>query len=129
MPTFKFSKLVRDKIVDDQIASGAKPVYRQLDEEAHKQELIKKLAEEAQEIAGAPADELVGEIADVKQVLEDLCELYGVPMAEVAVVQSRKRDKSGAFRRGLYVEQITVNEDNKWTAYYRANADRYPEIT
>jgi hypothetical protein len=27
MPRFKFSKLVRDKIVDHQIASGANPVY------------------------------------------------------------------------------------------------------
>lgn len=89
MLTFKFSKLVRDKIVNQQIAERTTPVYHQLDTEFHKRELIKKLSEEAQEIADAPADELVGEIAGVQQVLDDLCKLYGVSTAEVAKAQHR----------------------------------------
>lgn len=50
MPKFKFAKLVRDKIVEHQIASGATPTYRQLSPDEHKNELIKKIIEESQEI-------------------------------------------------------------------------------
>ena len=45
MPKFTFSKLVRDKIVDKQIESGAKPSYRILSHEEHIHELINKVIE------------------------------------------------------------------------------------
>lgn len=128
MPTFKFDKLVRDKIVDHQIASGAKPAYHVLDAAAHKRELVRKITEEAEEILGAPADAVAEEIADVQQALDDLKALYGVNDADVAAAQKAKNDKNGAFKKGLYVDAVTVDEADKWVSYYRDNADRYPEI-
>jgi predicted house-cleaning noncanonical NTP pyrophosphatase (MazG superfamily) len=128
MPKFKFAKLVRDKIVDHQIASGAQPTYRQLSDEEHKKELIKKIQEEAQEIAEASADEVAAEIADVQQAIDDLKEKYGLTSQDVATAQAAKNAKNGAFKKGLYVESVEVAEDNSWTDYYRQNADRYPEI-
>jgi len=127
MPKFKFSKLVRDKIVDHQIASGAQPTYRQLNDEEHKKELIKKIQEEALEIAEAPADEIAAEIADVQQALDDLKEKYGLSDQDITQAQAAKNTKNGAFKKGLYVESVEVAEDNAWTNYYRQNADRYPE--
>ena len=128
MPKFKFEKLVRDKIVDHQIALGGKPKYRELSSDAHKQELVNKIVEEAREIANAPADELASEIADVQQALDDLKELCGISGHDVAKAQAVKNDKNGAFKKGLFVEHVEVDENNEWIAYYRQNADRYPEI-
>lgn len=128
MPKFKFGKLVRDKIVDNQIASGAKPKYHQLDDDKHKQALILKIIEEAQEITQAKPEELAGEIADVQQAIDDLKRKYKLTDRDIAKAQKTKLNKAGAFREGLYVDYVEVDKNNKWVEYYRKNADRYPEI-
>lgn len=128
MPTFKFAKLVRDKIVDHQIASGADPVYRQLDNEEHKRALVDKVIEEAREITEADPADVAAEIADVQQALDDLKEKYDLTDEDIKSAQAAKNDKNGAFKKGLFVESVTVPEGDKWIEYYRKNADRYPEI-
>jgi len=128
MPKFQFSKLVRDAIVDQQIASGAVSHFRTLSKSEHQLALIHKLREEAGEIEHADSSQLVSEIADVQQVLDDLKELCGITDKEVRTAQSDKNKKSGAFKKGHFVEYVEVDEDNVWTEYYRKNKDRYPEI-
>jgi predicted house-cleaning noncanonical NTP pyrophosphatase (MazG superfamily) len=128
MPKFKFAKLVRDKIVDHQLASGAKPSFRSLSLDEHKQELINKIVEEAKEIALAKPEETAAEIADVQQAIDDLKELHRLTDADIAKAQNEKNEKNGAFKKGLYVDYVEVDEDNQWVDYYRKNADRYPEI-
>jgi len=128
MPIFKFSKLVRDKIVDHQIASGAKPAYRQLDDAEHKQALVEKVIEEAREITDASNDEIAAEIADVQQALDDLKEKYGLTDEDIKTAQATKNEKNGAFKKGLFVDTVEVAEGDKWIDYYRKNADRYPEV-
>lgn len=128
MPTFKISKLVRDKIVAQQIEGGSRPIYRRLDLAAHKYELINKLVEEAYEIGHARPDEIVSEIADLQQVLDDLRELYSLTADEVAAAQTRKTQKYGAFRNGIYIESVELDEHNEWVGYYRKNANRYTEM-
>ncbi len=128
MPKFKFSKLVRDKLIDRYVASGAKPVFRRLSPTEHKQELVSKIIEEAQEIPGAKPEDVVAEIADVQQAIDDLKELYGLQDADVAVAQAAKNKKNGAFKKGLFVESLDLSPDDPWVDYYRQHADRYPEI-
>jgi len=128
MPTFQFNKLVRDKIVDQQIASGARPKYHQLGDEEHKQELLKKITEEAKEILAASADEVASEIADVQQALDDLTEKLGLTREDIAAAQQRKNDKAGPFKKGLYIDTVEMDESDKWVAYFRENAERYPEV-
>ena len=128
MPRFKFSKLVRDKIVKQQIASGAEPTYRLLDPEDHKRELINKLAEETRELEGASPEEVISEIADIQQVIDDLRELHGLTSADVAAAQNLKNKKSGSFKKGIYIESVVIDENSQWVDYYRKNADRYIEI-
>lgn len=129
MPKFQFAKLVRDKIIENQLQSGATPVYRQLSPDEHKQELVRKIAEEAAEIIHVPADEVAMEIADVQQAIDDLCTLYGVSTDDVKAAQQRKNEKNGAFKQGFYVEYVELDENDPWADYYRKNADRYPELT
>ncbi len=128
MRKFTFKKLVRDKIVDLQISSGAKPHYIKLSDEEHKQQLIKKLLEETNEIANASPNNIVSEIADVQQVIDDLRQKYRITKKEVVQAQKFKRNKNGAFKKGLYVEFIEVPENHAWLDYYLNNPDRYPEI-
>jgi predicted house-cleaning noncanonical NTP pyrophosphatase (MazG superfamily) len=128
LPKFKFSKLVRDKIVDHQIASGAKPSFRQLNATEHKNELVNKIIEEANEINHAPPEDVAAEIADVQQAIDDLKELYGLSEDDIARAQAAKNDKNGAFKKGLFVDYVEVNEGDRWIDYYRKNSDRYPEI-
>lgn len=129
MPTFRFSKLVRDKIVDKQIAAGAKPVYRQLSATEHKQELVNKIIEEAKEITQADPEEVAAEIADVQQAIDDLRQLYGLKTEDILRAQDTKNEKNGAFKKGIFVESVEVAENDEWADYYRRNADRYPEIS
>jgi predicted house-cleaning noncanonical NTP pyrophosphatase (MazG superfamily) len=128
MPRFKFSKLVRDKIVEHQIASGVKPSFRRLSAAEHKSELIHKIVEEAQEIAQASPEDVAAEIADVQQAVDDLRSLYGLSCDDIAKAQRAKNRKSGAFKKGIYIDYVDVDEDYEWIDYYRKNADRYPEI-
>lgn len=128
MPRFKFAKLVRDKIVDHQLASGAKPSFRKLSPDEHKQELINKIVEEAKEMAQARPEEIAAEIADVQQAIDDLKELHGLTDADIAKAQNEKNEKNGAFKKGIYIDYVEVDVDDQWVDYYRKNADRYPEI-
>lgn len=128
MLKFKFGKLVRDKIVDQQIASGAKPKYRQLNDDEHKQELVNKIIEESREINQADQSEIATEIADVQQAVDDLKEKYGLTDKDIKQAQAVKNAKKGAFKKGFYIESVLIDEKDKWVEYYRKNADRYPEI-
>ncbi len=129
MRRFKFEKLVRDKIIEQQSKSGARPKHRTLSKAEHKEHLIEKVIEEAQEILEASGEKLAGEVADVQQALDDLKELLGITHTEVSKAQAIKNEKNGAFKKGIYVESVEVAEDDKWVEYYLKNPDRYPEIT
>lgn len=128
MPTFRFAKLVRDKIVDQQLASGVRPKYRQLEQDEHRRALIDKLIEEAGEIQQAAPDELVSEMADLQQVLDDLRTICGITAEQIAQAQARKGQQAGMFLKGVYIESVSADEANRWTAYFRQHADRYPEV-
>ncbi len=127
MLKFKFAKLVRDKIVEQQLASGAKPNCRQLSAEEHATELVNKIVEEAKEIP-IGTDKTAAEIADVQQAIDDLMKLLAVSKANVKAEQTKKYQKNGGFEKGLYVEYLEVAETDPWVKYFRDNADRYPEI-
>ncbi len=128
MPKYKYGKLVRDKIVEHQIKSGANPTYHLLDDEQHKEELVLKIIEEAKEIIKSKPEEFASEIADVQQALDDLKEKYNITDKAVADAQKIKIDKNGAFKKGIFIDYVEVDENDKWSGYYKNNSDRYPEI-
>jgi predicted house-cleaning noncanonical NTP pyrophosphatase (MazG superfamily) len=128
MLQFRFGKLVRDKIVAHQLASGAQPSYRTLTDEEHKRELVNKIIEEANEITQADPENVAAEIADVQQAVDDLVEKYGLSRETIVAEQEAKNQKNGAFKEGLYIDSVSLAEDDKWVDYYRKHPDRYPEI-
>jgi predicted house-cleaning noncanonical NTP pyrophosphatase (MazG superfamily) len=128
MPTFQFRKLVRDRIIEHQIRSGAVPHHRQLKNAEYIQALIAKLSEEAAELLETTAENAAEELADVQQIVDDLREHLGITPEVLAAVQQGKIDKNGAFKNGDYVDYLELSEDDPWTAYYRQHPKRYPEL-
>ena len=128
MPKFQFSKLVRDKIISQQLESGAKPHYRKLSDKDHINALLDKIVEETKEITHAKSEEIASEIADVQQAIDDLVEKYGLTRADIDQAQKTKTAKNGSFKKGIFVDWVEVNENDKWVDYYRNNPDRYPEV-
>lgn len=128
MLKFQFKKLVRDKIIDQQIASGAKPNYRTLTQADLRRELVKKIQEEAGEITSAKIEDVASEIADVQQAIDDLRASYSLSKEDIAKKQRYKNTKNGSFTKGIYIEYVEVQDDDKWIGYYKENADRYPQI-
>jgi predicted house-cleaning noncanonical NTP pyrophosphatase (MazG superfamily) len=128
MPVFKLSKLVRDKLVDQYISDGHKPLLRKLSTEEHKAELINKIIEETKELAKVETYKAASEIADIQQAIDDLVEAYGLSSEDIRVAQTAKFDKAGGFKDGTFIETLEVPDGDKWADYYRSDPERFPEI-
>ena len=98
----QYPKLVRDKIPEFIIADGQKPHMRVLEIEEYIQYLKAKATEEADEIAHTQTDEqLIEEIADLREVLDALQTAKGFSPGQVKEVQDKKRLERGGFSQRL----------------------------
>lgn len=131
MPTFAYKKLVRDNIPGWHVKNGHTVRGRQLEGEELKVSLCQKLHEEADEVSGALSrEELIEELADVQQVLRDLCEAQGIAFSEVQAAMEQKAARKGGFSQGEYIDTVTIpDEHDKWAQYCRASPDKYPEVS
>lgn len=128
MPKFKLNKLVRDKLPVDYERTGQKATYRQLTPFEHKSELIRKIIEEASEINIYNSnEEIVGEIADIQQVLDDLAFVCGIDQGQINLIKQAKNDKKGGFKAGSFVDTLELADDDEWVQYYRKRPDVFPE--
>lgn len=129
MPKFRFDKLIRDKIPSKIEHQGGDVEARVLSGREYGVQLIAKLGEELLELSAAPTGSRLGEISDLQEALDCLIEHEGHSKTEVALAQAHKRDESGSFSNGSFVETIELTEDSLWINYFRSRPDRYPEIT
>ncbi len=91
-----YHKLVRDKIPEILDAKGVAYEQRVATDLEYREELIKKLVEEATEFSLAGE---VGELADVLEVIEALKKLPDY--AGVEAVRQRKKEERGGFEKRL----------------------------
>ena len=132
MPQFVFNKLVRDKVVqlclDDPLVPETE--YRTLSLLDFKQALKDKVAEEAAEIPVQEEvdDEVIGEIADIQEVIDAIKAAYGVDNQAVKDMQIQKAHKKGAFEKRHFIESVVCDETSPWTAMFRGQPKKYPEI-
>ncbi len=64
--------------------------------------LRKKIAEEAIEVLHAPnRDNLIEELADLKDVILDICSHEGISLAELEEVRLKKRKEKWWFEQGI----------------------------
>ena len=100
------NKLVRDRIPEIITADGWRPVTRVLDHAGYLAALRTKLLEEAQEAEGAPAEQLLSELADVLEVLGPLASAHGMSWADVESAAARKRAERGGFDERIFLEYV-----------------------
>lgn len=128
MRKFRFDKLVRDKIPADIENNGNSANVRQLKGEQYLESLRAKLVEESQEIPFDDRAEAAKELADLQEIIDCMAQALGIDRSEIAAQQAAKREKVGSFFHGLYIETVTVADDDPMVGYYESNSDRYPEV-
>jgi predicted house-cleaning noncanonical NTP pyrophosphatase (MazG superfamily) len=89
------NKLVRDRIPEIIQAAGQEYATEVMALEDYQQALREKLVEEAQE--AADARDLIGELADLYEVMDALIKVYGIDPDAIGAEQRRKRDERGGF--------------------------------
>lgn len=154
MRTFRFDKLVRDKILSGMEEDGTIAVWRKLNDDEFAVEVAKKLEEELDELdenVGQNRDRDLKELADVAEVYElaykildhdehyDILEaameelekgidMWEIDPDELLEAKAKKIDKFGAYKNRIYIEAVKVKEDNPWMQRYLASPDKYPEV-
>lgn len=94
MKKFSFNKLVRDNVIQQMIDNNISPKRRVLGDEEYKGELIKKLKEEANEIATTSSPEgLLEELADIQDVIDTILSVLKKTRQDLYIYQQRKTIK------------------------------------
>ncbi|MGW4797274.1 hypothetical protein ACWEPC_33120 [Nonomuraea sp. NPDC004297] len=83
---------------------------RVLDEPELLPALMAKLAEEAEELRHAGADDRLAELADVYEVLMRIADTLGISTEQVQEAARRKRAERGGFSRRLWLDEVTSAE-------------------
>jgi predicted house-cleaning noncanonical NTP pyrophosphatase (MazG superfamily) len=100
-----YNKLVRDRIPEIIKNDGKTPKTRILNGEEYRFELLKKIVEEAQEVAAAPdKNELAKELGDVLEVVDAIIKANGLDGGEVARVKNERCLSRGAFEKRTFLE-------------------------
>lgn len=106
----EYPKLVRDNIIEIvEKRTGKKTKSRILEkDEEYLEFLLKKVEEEAHELANAKGKEhLAEEISDVKELLDTILEFNGLAWEMIKKVQQEKAEERGGFRkRILMLEKV-----------------------
>ncbi len=101
-----YRKLVRDRIPEIIQSEGRRPVTRVLDEASYRQALLAKLVEEAQEASQATGADLLGELADVLEVLRALIVATATSWPQLLALADEKRSQRGGFTRRIFLESV-----------------------
>jgi len=129
MRVFQQNKLWRDKAIELLEKMGSKIHWEYLDDSQYDKQLRVKMLEESQEVIQAESrDELVGEIADVLEVMQALCKVNNLTWDDVVLAQSKKRDERGGFAGRKFVTNAEHPEDSWGAQYCLKNPDKYPEV-
>lgn len=98
----EYNKLVRDKIPGIIKRKGESVEVVRLKGDALLSALRQKLVEEAFEALDAKSfDELIGELADVQEVIDGICEALPASREQVNSEQADKHERRGGFKQGF----------------------------
>lgn len=130
MRTFLQNKLWRDKAVDMmEYNHGSKINWRYLNNQEFNQQLCNKLLEEAEEVVAAQSrNELIGELADLYEVIDSLITVNAISVEEIIKEQTKKRNERGGFSGRKFVETAEHAIGSFGEQYCLADPKKYPEV-
>lgn len=113
MRRFEFNKLVRDKIPELMVQEGVIINSKILSTTEYIDKLKQKLVEEAEEVITATDDnQIKNELADVLEVINALCDIHKISIAEIEEARIEKSNAIGTFSGKHYINYVDVSEDN-----------------
>jgi len=101
-------KLVRDRIPEIIRAAGGDAQVRVLAEDELLPALTAKLIEEAKEAHGADVDQLLEELADIRQVILAILAHMGWTEVDLEIASEAKVRDRGGFSRRYWLEQVSL---------------------
>jgi predicted house-cleaning noncanonical NTP pyrophosphatase (MazG superfamily) len=102
-----YNKLIRDRIPEIIKKDGNTADIIILSEESFNQAIKQKLIEEATEVANAQTrDEILGELADLQEVMDTIKEIYKINTLEVNTIQAVKALQRGKFEKKLFLKSV-----------------------
>ncbi len=130
MTKFGFNKLVRDNIPEFFEQEGHIIEHHKLGEKALKLALLEKLHEEVKEAVNSnEIEELKAELADVIQVIRDICLINSIELEEVEQIREAKETKKGGFGKGAYIDSVEIEDsNNNWYQHLKSQPEKYPKI-
>lgn len=101
------NKLVRDRIPEIIRKEGKEAEVSVLNDEQYLIELRVKLIEEATEVSlSKDRDEMLSELADVREVMDALMQVFEISPMEVSTIQALKAIKRGKFEKKYYLKEV-----------------------
>ena len=129
MARFRVEKLIRDKLPAIMRGQGLAVFDRRLDEADFVAALKTKLGEESAEAqAATSADELLGELADLSEVMLALAATQGLTAEDIEARRLAKRAERGGFEDRVYNAAVEAEDGLPAADYYLARPGQYPRI-
>ena len=129
MRKFSLNKLWRDKAPENHEKSGSIIHVTILDDVQYRKALGLKLIEEAHEVATATSqDDLISELADIREVTDCIMKLHNISLADVTKRQEKKRHERGSFLERKFVTIAEYQPGSFGEKYALNDLARHPEI-
>lgn len=126
---FRVEKLIRDKLPGIMRDQGLAVFDRRLGDAEFRAAAAAKLVEEALEAeAATSADELLGELADLSEVMLALAAAHGLTPDDIEARRVAKREERGGFDDRVYNAAVEADEGLPAADYYLARPDQYPRV-
>lgn len=129
MKKFEHNKLWRSKFTEMMVDKGCVVYADKLDEDQYEEALRAKIVEESIEMLEATdQEEAMEEMADILEVMDCLCKVYGIKMADILDIKARKLAKLGSYSEQKLITDVEYPAGSKYEKYCLENPDQYPEV-
>lgn len=102
-----YNKLVRDNIPERIINNGGQPVYRALNDDEYWEYLLKKDAEELEEVRTAISiGDRKQELADKLELIRAMANYSGFTLEDIIEEANQKKERRGGFEKRILLQKV-----------------------